>query len=137
MWFLPAPERILALRAVGALVRARVDTWWMSLPRLRRSLGTHAAGRPERSRALAVKRAVARAARSVPMSTCLVQAIAALRMLRAEGLPGELTIGVAPTGSGVLERIDAHAWVVSGDVVVAGEGDLVAYTELTRIGART
>jgi len=44
---------------------------------------------------------------------------------------------VAPSGSGGLERIDAHAWVMSGDVVVTGDADLVVYTELARIGARS
>lgn len=129
---LPAGERGLAVRALIALLRARFDIHWMSLPRLRRSVGASAATPPDAQRALAVKRAVERAARTMPSSTCFAQSVAAARLLRAEGLPGELTIGVARTGS--RGGIDAHAWVRSGDVVVTGDGDLDAYTALTRLG---
>lgn len=108
----------------------------MRLPRLWQSLAAVAPHGADRARAVAVRRAIERASRSLPGCTCLVQSVAAARLLRAEGLPAELTIGVARGHAGVRSGLDAHAWVTSGDVVVAGDTDVTAYTALTHVGAR-
>lgn len=44
-----------------------------------------------------------------------------------------LTIGVA--GGGQSIPLDAHSWVVSGGLVVAGDGELDKYTAIVRFGA--
>ncbi len=77
---------------------------------------------------LAVRRAMQRATRSVG-GTCLAQAMAAERLLRAGGHETTLTIGVARGEAGALP-LDAHAWVASGGVIVAGDGELARYTRL-------
>jgi hypothetical protein len=49
--------------------------------------------------------------------TCLVQSLAATRMLRRRGLLGQLYIGVK---RGDDHQFGAHAWVTVGDVYVCG-----------------
>lgn len=62
--------------------------------------------------------AVLHASRFVPGArTCLVQAIAAQRLLHRMGLPASLHLGVRRSAEGELQ---AHAWVRSGTVVVVG-----------------
>lgn len=132
---MPLRETALAGLAVLEIVRARVglrvwgfDRLQRGLRRSRRSPGSGPA-RTDASIAAAVRRAMLRAARTVPASTCLEQAIAAVRILNARNIEAELVIGVAPGGS-PASPVAAHAWVRSGDVVVAGDGDLARYTEL-------
>jgi len=79
----------------------------------------------------AIRRAMQRAQRTLPGSTCLARALAAERLLRAGGHEATLTIGVARDASGALP-LDAHAWVESGGLVVAGDGELDRYTRLVR-----
>lgn len=65
-----------------------------------------------------VSRALAAARRRLPWeSTCLTQSLAAARMLRRRGIPGQLLIGVEQDVSG---RLQAHAWVRAGDIIVCG-----------------
>lgn len=60
-------------------------------------------------------RAVMRRSRWSP--TCLVQSLAASRMLRRRGLPGRLYIGVNYEND---KQFGAHAWVGVGDIFVCG-----------------
>ena len=83
----------------------------------------------------AVRRAVERAARTVPGSACLDRSLVAYRLLRAGGHAAELTIGVerAPAAGNPLL---AHAWVRSGDLLVTGDAadaDLSRFTALAHI----
>lgn len=72
--------------------------------------------------------AVGVARRVVPAATCLVQALAADRMLRARGVVAELKIGVPPHASGEFE---AHAWLEwEGRVVVGDREDLARFALL-------
>lgn len=80
---------------------------------------------------LAVRRAMTRAARTLPGSTCLARALAAERLLRAGGHETTITIGVARGVPGALP-LDAHAWIESHGVVVAGDGELERYATLVR-----
>ena len=59
--------------------------------------------------------------------TCLTQALAAEVLLRRQGYPSLLHIGVLRGEEGQLE---AHAWLKSGDKVVIGGGELERYTPL-------
>jgi putative nucleotidyltransferase-like protein/transglutaminase superfamily protein len=64
-------------------------------------------------------------------------ALAADAMLRRRGLPSLLKIGVAPGGS-ERDRFQAHAWVTSNGLVVAGEVDgLAEYIPFEHTTART
>ena len=72
--------------------------------------------------------AVSVASRYVPAATCLPQALAARVLLKQQGYPARLHIGVAKGEGGQLE---AHAWVESqGRIVVGNSQDLSRYTPL-------
>jgi len=55
-------------------------------------------------------------------STCLVQVLAAQRMLRKRAVSGVFYLGAA-TGSNAIEGValDAHAWLKCGDQFITGE----------------
>ena len=73
--------------------------------------------------------AIAVAARCIPGSKCLVQAIAGRNLLARYGFSGAIHIGVAKDSKNWLS---AHAWVeVAGQTVIGG--DTAAYAPL--IGA--
>lgn len=129
-WRLPPPERVLAARAVVLLASVALALRWLGYAAVRRWLDrTRPSGGPlEASR---VRVAMQRASRTLPRVRCLAQACAAERLLRAGGAPAVLTIGVAPTRGGTL---DAHAWVESGGLLVAGDGPLARYTPVSRTG---
>lgn len=87
----------------------------------------------------AVRRAGQRAARTLPGSSCLARSLVGELLLRRGGHPATLRIGVAalPAANGVgitRAELDAHAWVESAGLLVAGDADLGRYTELTRFG---
>lgn len=56
-------------------------------------------------------------------STCLVQALAGMMMLKRRGLPGTLYLGVAKsTNTTSSVSIDAHAWLSSSGKILVGAG---------------
>jgi hypothetical protein len=73
-----------------------------------------------------VRWAVLSAARFVPASTCLVEALAAQRLLSRSGLPAVVHFGVSREGAG----LEAHAWVESDGVLVVGDHETGRYREL-------
>lgn len=74
---------------------------------------------------------VPRAARLVPGASCLVQALAAERLLRERGVSPTLRIGVLPHGPGGFE---AHAWLEhDGGVIVGDRDDLDRYRRLPEV----
>lgn len=132
---LPRDELVLTLRAVGALAVARALIALVGFGRLDAFVGVARPGaRPDAAFARKLRRAVDRAARTIPGTTCLPQAVAATRMLRLAGLPGELTIGVSRDGAA---RLEAHAWARSGDVIVTGNPDVSRFTVLATFFAPT
>lgn len=58
---------------------------------------------------------------------CLARALAGSYMLRRRGVACTLHLGVAKNGN---TQIEAHAWLRSGDFVVAGGEDLGRFTLL-------
>lgn len=139
---LPWAERRLALRALGWLVVVRVALRVMSFAAIRRYVesrsGSSAAADPSWPRA--VRRAGQRAARTMPGSSCLARSLVGELLLRRGGHPATLRIGVAalPVAEAVgttRAELDAHAWVESGGLLVAGDADLTRYTELARFGS--
>lgn len=136
---LPRGERGLTLRAVGWLVAVRAGLALVSFTRLRsltgRGVRQGTSPRPEWP--LLVRRAVVRASRSLPGTTCLAQSLVAERLLRAGGCDARLSIGVAPAvGSNNSSRrsLDAHAWVESGGVLVTGDDPHERYELLASFG---
>jgi hypothetical protein len=65
--------------------------------------------------------AVLAAAKYVPGATCLAQSLVGRSMLRREGYPAEIRIGVANEA----REFGAHAWVWSGNRIVLGESTSV------------
>ena len=86
---------------------------------------------------LSVRRAVLRASRSLPGSSCLAQSLVAERLLREGGHGARLSIGVANRGGSIASPIalDAHAWVESGGVLVTGDDPHEQYRVLATFGA--
>lgn len=85
----------------------------------------------------AVRRAVLRASRSLPGSSCLAQSLVAERLLRQGGSRARLSIGVADAQAGDAPRVglDAHAWVESGGVLVTGDDPHNRYRVLATFGS--
>lgn len=73
--------------------------------------------------------AVQATARLVPRATCLVRALALERMLRRDGQPARLRIGVAKTPDAPLA---AHAWLETDGLVLLA---LPGFTELELVPA--
>lgn len=66
--------------------------------------------------------AVTAAARHTPWrSSCLVQVLAAQRMLRARAIPGAFYIGANPGATEASTGLEAHAWLKCGSQFVTGE----------------
>lgn len=59
------------------------------------------------------------ASRTPWASTCLVQALAGILMLRARNIPGIICLGVSKDSSDP-EPLSAHAWLHSGKVILTG-----------------
>ena len=134
---LPAPERWFVLRALGTLALVRVALRLLPFGTLRTlvdRLAKAPIAAPDASVARAVRRAVDRAARTIPGSVCLAQALTAELLVRRAGQGARVSIGVAPNG----KPLDAHAWVESAGIVVAGEiEDLGRYRTLAVFGTET
>lgn len=116
-------RRELLLRAVGWCWRLRVALWLQPYARVRSRSLRGSDGRPATAGAgeatvRDVTWAVRTAARVVPVATCLVQAMAAERMLRHRGLVPSLRIGVPAQAEG---RFEAHAWLAWEGSVVFGD----------------
>jgi hypothetical protein len=122
---LSATDYVLLCAAVAELARARLHferrPILQIIDRLRtaRTGPAGAQAKPIARRDLErVRWAVAAAAQRVPWrSDCLIQVMAADRLLRRAGAGGEFHLGVAKSPVGSL---CAHAWLSSGGVVVAG-----------------
>jgi hypothetical protein len=67
------------------------------------------------------------AARTPWQSTCLVQALAGMALLRRRNIAGALYLGVAKDAS-APELLVAHAWLRCGDVILTGESERKRYS---------
>ncbi len=78
-----------------------------------------------------VSRAIARAAVHTPwQSACLVQALAASKMLQKRGISGLLYLGIAKDAT-QKEKMKAHAWTRCADAIVTGKSGHEAFTALS------
>lgn len=70
------------------------------------------------ARARRIARALAAACRRLPNRPgCLVQALAAVRLLQQSAVPARLYLGVR---AAAFDQLEAHAWVKAGDFTVCG-----------------
>jgi hypothetical protein len=138
---LPRVERSLALRALAWIVIVRAGLRLLSFTRVRSLIAARVSdNQPTRADFPAmVRRAVLRASRSLPGTTCLAQSLVAERLLRAAGRDATLTIGVAaavidgvPSGA-ARKSIDAHAWVESEGLLVTGDDPHERYERLATL----
>jgi hypothetical protein len=81
------------------------------------------------ARAQRVSQTLQRAAARTPWaSNCYSQALAARFQLGMAGIPHTVSFGLRRNE---LDALEAHAWVVAGDVVVTGGGVIGNYTEVS------
>jgi len=128
---LPEQEQLLVFQAFFAISLIRLSVALLSLRTVHRMAVTIAWRCDESFSADRIVWAVRAAARFVPGSTCLVQALAAQALLIRHGFRPRLTIGVAKSE---FDRFGAHAWVTSEDTVLIGEHQSENYTALLVLG---
>jgi hypothetical protein len=124
-------------RSSIAVCFVRATLWVLPFRRVLRSverLSLRRPVRPAKSRFSTTQLAWAVQAvskRILPDRPCLTQALALLLLLRRQGFPAELRIGVRQSGA---DRLDAHAWVESdGRIVIGRVVDLPEYTPLPKL----
>lgn len=142
---LPRSRQALLFKCASALLLAawQVRKWPFS--RLAASLGTPtpppavprqpalvpADPRTGEARAADVRWAVGAWARVWPWQpTCLMQAVAARRLLVERGVPCDLFFGVRgqrPGEATSAPEIGAHAWLRCGDMIVTGEAEAARF----------
>jgi len=118
---LDARARSLHLRALATLAWSSLALRLSSgalreLTASNQSTAVHRAS--ARERVAEIADAIRRAARYVPGSTCLVQALACRRLLQREGYEALIRVGVQPPANGVLA---AHAWMEFDGEVILGD----------------
>ncbi len=117
-------ERRLFFEAARETFLVRIVTTFRSTPKYASWLGQSRTETetiefdPERKESvMQVKAAVSRCRHLVWSRKCLVESIAAKRMLDRRHIPATLYMGVAKNEKG---KMIAHAWVRSGNIYVAG-----------------
>lgn len=144
---LPRDERRLTVRALGWIVAARAGLAILPFTKLRAMIAGQVSQVPSDRDdwPLVVRRAVQRATRTLPGTTCLAQSLVAERLLRSAGHAARLSIGIAPemiegtpavdaTTTSRRTTLDAHAWVESGGVLVTGDDPHERYQLLASFG---
>lgn len=127
----------MAVRAILRLATMRGILRFAPFDRVRRFIDSRPRGTtpPDpRAAALTVRRAMSRAERTLPGSTCLARSLAAEWLLGEHGLGAKLSIGVATATPGAALPLDAHAWVESEGLIIAGDGELARYAALVAFG---
>jgi hypothetical protein len=135
-----AADRWLLVEACVALCAAQAILGFLSYRRLRRvlagmstasisSAGTSGAQRHSTER---IRWAVSKARGRLPWTpSCLAAALAAARMLERRELARVLCLGVGRDEAG---RLEGHAWVRSGDLIVTGESEMTQFTLVASFG---
>lgn len=125
---LPAPERRLALLAVGIMAVVRLALWVAPFRRIKRWAERQSRARVSRARLSArqIAWAVKLASRYVPGASCLTQALTAQFLLNRAGVENHLHIGVAFGAADCdphRRSFEAHAWVEHEGTVLVGGAD--------------
>jgi hypothetical protein len=129
---LPEQERSLVFQAILATSVIRLTLALISLRTVQRLAVGISWRSDEILGADRIVWAIWSAARLVPRSTCLVQALAAQALLIRHGYTPRLTIGVTKDA---CDRFGAHAWVTCENEVVIGGHETGNYTALLNLGS--
>ncbi|UPT77278.1 lasso peptide biosynthesis B2 protein [Sulfurovum sp. XGS-02] len=138
---LTSEEKKLFLEAYMILGIMRAAILTISFKRLTRSLEHFpndvkviSLDDKEMQTATLVGHAVTRAAAHTPWeSACLVQSLAAQKMLQKRAIPGFFYLGVAKDKN-VEETMKAHAWSQCGDVILTGAKGHEEFTVISTFG---
>jgi Transglutaminase-like superfamily len=126
---LDARARTQAVRAVAWLALSRAALATVSYARVRRAverLGPRTQTGPAMT-SEECSRAIDRATRLLIGSRCLARGVAGECLLRREGRPATLTLGVHLDDS---RRLQAHAWLQSDGIFVTGADEAARYASL-------
>jgi len=120
----PGRRRRLLAEAAGKLVVARTVMAILPFRYISPQLGKHqqksvaALSKNQQALALDIAWAIAIATHKIPLRmVCIHQAMTAKNMLSSRGIPNTVYLGTRRKHDGKLE---AHAWVISGDTLVTG-----------------
>lgn len=125
-------DKWLFLTAFLLLVAARLALsiiGYKRIPKFRSSIKAD----PSAALSMRIGWAIDFSSKAVPGATCLVQAVAGQWLLLLRGYRTEIRIGVK---KGVTQKLEAHAWLVSGQTVIVGGTDdsLRDYSSLMTLG---
>ena len=123
-------ERLLLFQAAISIFLIRLSLALLSLRNVHRLAVKITWLCDESLSADRIVRAVRSAARFIPGSTCLVQALAAQSLLAPHGYNPLLTIGVAKNE---CNQFQAHAWVVCENEVLIGGQQTGNFTALLKL----
>jgi hypothetical protein len=129
-----APEKLFLLHCVAVLVVVRLALSLKSHDTLRRRIAAMQASSPAALHDLRlVSWGVTAAARWIPHASCLTQALAGQYLLARRGKASLVRIGVERNTGAELK---AHAWLISGNLVVLGgpPSTLANFTHLIDYG---
>ncbi len=118
------------LRASALVCAVRLALWIVPFARLRRVVTFLAHPRLRGQSDYStddLSWAVRAVSQYVPRATCLTQALVLHIMLRQEGLPSRIRVGVSKDAG----HFEAHAWVESLDQIVIGDSGLQRFTPMT------
>jgi hypothetical protein len=125
---LPAPDRRLLASAIVSVVKARLTVTFVPIGKILLPVTPDAGAMIGDANAARISWAVETAGRIVPSGkNCLVRAIAGREMLARRGVSSQIRLGVAKSSP---ERLDGHAWLECGDMIVTGEGEHRSYTAM-------
>lgn len=127
-------EKLLAMEAMWETARARRAVKKLSYPALQAVLSQGNSENPsnpsDSKEAARIGRMVRIVSRRVPwQSLCLVQALAAKRMLVRRKLPAMIFVGVRHDED---KQLLSHAWLRCGETFVTGEKDHDQFQIITR-----
>lgn len=127
---LPEPREIpILIRSAALLCAVRLALWIVPFPKLRWAVVSLARTRSRPASSNSAEEliwAVRAVSRYVPHASCLTQALVLHILLRRDGLPSRIRIGVSQDA----KHFEAHAWVESQGRVVIGDSGLRRYAPI-------
>jgi hypothetical protein len=129
----------LWLAATATVLQAAILVGMHTMPYARLTRLLERIGRPRRQtrrqrRLEHLLWAVQATSRPNPLTTCLSEALTAQVLLHRNGYPARVRIGVAKAEDG---RLEAHAWLESGEQLVLGAKGYERYSPLPPVDAAT
>ncbi len=122
-FFFEAAYETLLARVVTTIFRARTYTSWLGQQQTETETTEPSAYQKEQI--MQTKVAMVRCRHLIWARKCLVESVAAKRMLQRRNIPATLYMGIAKNKFG---KMMAHAWLRSGNIWVAGGRNRHQYT---------